>query len=71
MADWPAPLAPGDKVEVRKRFDASWAKGFEVAELTDDGVRVRRLSDGAVLPVDFDWDDIRAERERKHGLWWY
>jgi len=32
---------------------------------------VRRLSDGAVLPSDFRTDDVRPERQRKQGLWWY
>ena len=62
-------LKPGTKVEVRRRFDAAWAKGFEVAELSPAGYRLRRLSDGEVLPVDFEPDDVR--RERKQGTWWY
>ena len=64
-------LAPGERVEVRKRFDASWARGFELAEVTDTGVRVRRLSDGEILPIEFDLEDVRPERERKKGMWWY
>lgn len=62
-------LAEGDKVEVRRRFDAQWAKGFEVVETTAAGVRVRRLSDGDILPVVFDPDDVRKER-RRNDFWW-
>jgi len=62
-------LATGDRVEVRRRFDAQWSRGFEVAELTDAGVRVRRLSDGEILPVVFDPDDVRKER-RRNDFWW-
>ncbi len=64
-------LEPGTRVEVRDRFRGSWARGFELAEVDEGGLRVRRLSDGAVLPVVFDPDDVRVERRRKQGLWWY
>jgi hypothetical protein len=61
----------GGRVEVRRRFDAEWARGFEVAEVNDQGVLVRRLSDGAVLPATFSPDDIRPERERRaNNMWW-
>ena len=62
-------LAKGDKVEVRTRFDARWARGFEVAEADEEGVRVRRLSDGEELPVTFAPEDVRAERKRS-SMWW-
>jgi hypothetical protein len=55
-------------VEVRTGFDRSWAPGFEVAEVEDDGYRVRRRSDGEVLPVTIDAGDVR--RERKNSMWW-
>ena len=29
----PAPLAPGEPVEVQNRFDGSWCEGFEIAEV--------------------------------------
>lgn len=64
-------LAPGTKVEVRSRFDQSWSRGFEIIEAADDGFRLRRLSDGAELPVTFAADDLRPERRRKQGMWWY
>ena len=62
-------LRPGTRVEVRKRFDATWARGFEVADAVEDGYVIRRLSDGHVLPAAFALDDVR--RERKKGMWWY
>src|SRR6185312_15417214 len=49
----------GDRVEVKTRFSGDWAAGFEVDAVTDAGCRVRRVSDGAVLPALFDFDDIR------------
>ena len=64
-------LEPGTRVEVRRRFDQSWSKGFEVAESSGDGYRVKRISDGSVLPVVFPADDVRRERRKKQGLWWY
>ena len=69
----PAPPRPrlrtGDKVEVRRRLDDQWARGFEVLAVTDTGYRLRRLSDGVELPATFPADDIR--KERKRSTWWY
>jgi hypothetical protein len=62
-------VEPGTRVEVRSRFDESWGRGFEIAEVTEHGYRIRRVSDGIVLPVEFDEDDVRRER-RRQGLWW-
>jgi hypothetical protein len=62
-------LTKGDKVEVRNRFDAQWARGFEVTAVSAKGVRVRRLSDGEELPVTFATEDVRAERKRS-SMWW-
>jgi hypothetical protein len=62
-------LKPGTKVEVRSRFDGHWSRGFEVAEVLPGGYRLRRLSDGSVLPSEFEPDDVRHERKR--GMWWY
>ena len=63
-------LEVGDRVEVRRRFDAQWARGFEVVELTDSGYRVRRESDGAVLPVEFSEQDVRRAHKRTNDFWW-
>lgn len=56
----PARMETGDWVEVRSRFHGSWSAGFVIAEATEGACRLRRMSDGAVLPVGFDWQDIRA-----------
>ena len=57
-------LEPGTRVDVRSRFDARWSHGFEVAEAVPGGYRIRRLSDGALLPTDFPTDEIRPERKK-------
>jgi hypothetical protein len=63
-------LAVGTSVDVRSRYVGSWSAGFEVAEAMSDGYRVRRLSDGSVLPDVFTNEDVRAQRH-KTGMWWY
>src|SRR5690348_2319877 len=53
----------GQRVEVRSRFVGRWTAGFETSERTErDGdvvYRLRRLSDGVVLPALFPADDVR------------
>ncbi len=50
-------------VEVRCRFGDRWADGFEVADVVDDDhgrrYRVRRISDGHIIPTSFEERDIR------------
>ena len=53
-------LRAGTRVEVLTHFTGSWARGFEVVGLEPHSCRVRRVSDGAVLPTDFDLNDVRA-----------
>jgi hypothetical protein len=65
-----SPLAPGTAVDVRNRYQGTWVRGFEVAEFTDGGYRIRRLSDGSVLGDLFTRDDVRRERSRQ-GFWWH
>ena len=62
-------LSGGTRVEVRKRLDGDWARGFEVISGDSDGYRLRRLSDGVELPLQFADDDVR--KEKKRGTWWY
>lgn len=64
-----ARLPVGTHVEVRTGFDRSWAAGFDIEDGSDDGYRVRRRSDGEVLPARFAVADVR--RERKKSMWWY
>ena len=54
-----AGLRPGMRVEVATRFEGDWATGFEVASVADHGCRIRRISDGSVLPVDFAYPRVR------------
>jgi len=53
-------LGAGTRVEIVNRFEQDWSRGFEVSEVVADGYRIRRLSDGAVLPAVFPGDDVRA-----------
>jgi hypothetical protein len=61
------PIDAGTSVEVRTRFDGRWSAGFEVVELigADSAqvrYRLRRTSDGAILPVLFADNDITSSR---------
>lgn len=52
-------------VDVRNRFDGGWSKGFEIAERVSDDrngqrFRVRRVSDGYLLPAVFAAEDLIA-----------
>ena len=62
----------GTRVEVRNRFDAHWSRGFEIVDVLSEPpppqYRVRRRSDGNVLPAEFVGDDLREERRR--STWW-
>lgn len=64
-------LHPGAHVEVRNRFTAAWSRGFELVEIVDGGYKIRRLSDGSVLPTVFLPEDVRPRPPKKAGLWWY
>jgi hypothetical protein len=66
----PDPIPVGTRVEVRSRFIGTWSRGFEVADHRDGNYAIKRLSDGSVLPDDFDPSDVRPER-RRHDFWWY
>jgi hypothetical protein len=63
-------LEPGTRVEVRRRFDQHWSRGFEVVAAVEGGYRLKRQSDGTELPVVLDEDEVRVEK-KKSGLWWY
>jgi hypothetical protein len=65
-----SPLTPGTKVDVRNRYQGTWVRGFEIAEVTKDGYRIRRMSDGSTLGELFSRDDVRRERTRQ-GFWWH
>jgi hypothetical protein len=67
-------VEPGTRVEVRSRFDERWTRGFEVAEVVSEDdpaslrYRIRRRSDGSVLPSLFVDDEVREEKKR--SMWW-
>src|SRR6478752_3582576 len=68
MEALPAPAAarlrPGTPIVVRNSLNL-WSSGFEVEGWRDGACRVRRNSDGAVLPRSFSTDDVRpADRSR-------
>ena len=54
---------------VRSRFDGDFSGGFDVVRVLDrpEGrtIRVRRRSDGVVLPAEFRADDVMVERRRR------
>lgn len=60
---------------MRSRFDRAWARGFEIAETIDAGgtsrYRLRRRSDGSVLPAIFEDDEVREDKRRKNDMWWF
>jgi len=62
--DRPPRLSVGARVYVADKYLGNWCAGFEVAEVTDDGYRLRRLTDGRVFPDIFPLDDVREERRR-------
>ncbi len=64
----PRALTPGTRVEVRRRYDNRWTRGFEVVGVEGDGYLVKRLSDGTLLPASFARADLRRER---HDTWWF
>jgi len=55
-------MEPGSEVEVQSRFNGSWVRGFELVEVQaqqPDSLRIRRRSDGAVLPTLFNPERVR------------
>ena len=56
-------LVTGDAVEVFVRFTDTWADGYEIADIVDDAYRVRRTSDGSLLPSLTSRSDLRPPRQ--------
>ena len=53
----------GTPIQVKTRFDGSWGRGFEIAEVIvtsgqAPSFRVKRVSDGRLLPTLFSVDDV-------------
>ncbi len=57
----------GEKVEVHSRFTDSWAQGFVIEDVVGEGYRLRRLSDGSVLPGITGEGDLRPVEGRWRG----
>ena len=55
-------LRTGTEVEVLTRYEGHWASGFAIASVDQDRFRLRRHSDGVVLPVSFRADQIRPRQ---------
>ncbi len=55
-------LRTGTEVEVLTRYEGHWASGFAIASVDQDRFRLRRHSDGAVLPVSFSASQIRPRQ---------
>jgi hypothetical protein len=56
-------LTPGAPVSVRSSFEGAWCSGYQIAEVVKDGdgvagFRLRRMSDGAVLPPVFPLSEV-------------
>jgi len=60
----------GDRIEVHTKFSDSWVGGFEIAAIIPEGYRVRRLSDGSLLPGYTSDADVRPARSRARVASW-
>jgi hypothetical protein len=68
-------IQPGSSVDVRSRFDGAWCGGFAIAEVVifvegEDAsprYRLRRQSDGAVLPKLFTPHEVVPARAKRVG----
>jgi hypothetical protein len=55
----------GTAVELFTAFDRTWTPGFEIAGRVTEGYRVRRLSDGSLLPGYTSSADLRVPRAHR------
>lgn len=60
-------LLPGEPVDVRTRFDGTWAEGYRVCRERGGRYLVARCSDGFELPEDFDVDELRPAPDDAAG----
>lgn len=51
-----------ESVEVHTKLNDSWTTGFVIAQVTDDGYRVARRSDGIMLAGFTNETDVRIAR---------
>lgn len=59
----PPSLRQGMRVEVVTHFTGNWVAGFEIESIDETGCHIRRVSDGALLPVEFAYSLVRPEVE--------
>lgn len=64
-------IEPGTRVEVMSSFDQAWKRGFTVEATGVDGYRLRRASDGEVLPTSFAPDAVREELQHGNTVGWH
>ena len=62
-------LEHGTRVEVKKRFDGKWARGFTIEGGNDEGYLVRRDHDQVLLPERFAPEDVRIEKRHHFRFW--
>ncbi|MEJ7584943.1 MAG: hypothetical protein WKF43_12885 [Acidimicrobiales bacterium] len=60
----------GQPVEVYTAFVDAWASGFEIADVVPEGYRVRRQSDGSLLPGPTSDSDVRPLSTRGRSSAW-
>ena len=49
----------GERVEVFNGYSDAWVDGFEIIETVATGIRIRRVSDGSVLPIPIGSNHVR------------
>jgi len=58
-------LTLGTHVELHSSFNDSWVAGFQIAVSDSSGYRVRRVTDGSVLPGYVSEGDLRVDADRE------
>jgi hypothetical protein len=53
----------GDPVQLKVAYTGSWSSGFDVADVVPGGFRIRRRSDGRILPGPTSPADVRPDSE--------
>ena len=61
-------LGVGTSVAVRNRYLGAWSRGFEVVEEVNQGYRIKRVSDGAILPAVIGYDEVRSDPRNDNTL---
>ena len=57
-------LPAGTPIEVFVDYSAKWVGGFEVVGIGASGLRLKRVSDGQVLPGELTRDVVRRDPSR-------